>query len=72
MRLQRLFSKKGEAELAAALGRRPLIAFDFDGVFCHDTPFAHTDAVEEEVVDVLQEYRTLNDLARIESRFCKN
>ena len=29
--MQRLFSKKGETELTAALGRRPLIAFDFDG-----------------------------------------
>jgi trehalose 6-phosphate phosphatase len=29
--MQRLFTRKGEAELAATLARRPLIAFDFDG-----------------------------------------
>jgi trehalose 6-phosphate phosphatase len=29
--MQRLFTKRGEAALAAALRRRPLIAFDFDG-----------------------------------------
>jgi hypothetical protein len=30
---------------------RGKIAFDFDGVLCHDTPFRHTDAEEEKAAE---------------------